>query len=243
LHHVAEIQRQTSLQERSIRSSLGRAGIEPATLEPKVPFSSIKTLKDLATEPLALQCRILGSTIVVVNEDQQAPKPFISDSDELRERVDQLEGELERHREHEQLVVKTLLSATSHATAIRESARRDAEITLRKARAEAEKRRASFEREQDAARSELLRLRRITEQMRNGLAAFLTVKMEELRLETEEEAPAVHDAELEAALRRGLEPQSETRASPWGGRASHSRAGISGAGGGGAISGSRDELR
>jgi hypothetical protein len=208
-----------------------------------VPFSSIKTLKDLASERLALQCRILGSTIVVVNEDQQAPRPFISDSDELRERVDQLEGELERHREHEQLVVKTLLSATSHATAIRESARRDAEITLRKARAEAEKRRASFEREQDAARRELLRLRRITEQMRKGLAEFLTVKMEELRLETEEEAPAAHDAELEAALRSGIGPQSEIRASPWAERASDSQAGISGVGGGGSISGSRDELR
>jgi cell division septum initiation protein DivIVA len=185
---------------------------------------------------------MLRSTIVVVNEDQPARRGFTSDRDDLRERVYQLEGELERHREREQLVVKTLLSATSHANAIRESARRDAELTLRKARGEAEKRRASFEREQADARRELLRLRGITEQMRKGLAAFLTAKMEELRLETEEEPSASHDAELEAALRSGIEPQSERRASSWGGPVSHSHGEPPDPGGRGSMSGSRDDF-
>ena len=133
-----------------------------------------------------------------------------SESEELRGRIKQLEGELERHRSQEQLLVKTLLSATSHATAIRESARQEAEVTLRKARIEAEELKAGAIRERDDARRELMRLRRITEQMRSGLSAFLTEKVEELRLETEDEAKASGEEELEAALGRVLEGRSAT---------------------------------
>jgi DivIVA protein len=192
----------------------------------------------LADERFTLQSRILGSTIVVVNEDHR----FSSNWNELRERVDQLEGELKRNREHEQLVLKTLLSAMSHATAIRESARRDSELTLRKARGEPEERKAGFEREQDEARRELLRLRCITEQTRNGVAAFSTVKMEELQLETEEEPPAGHDAELEPGLPSVVGRQSKTLASPWAGPAPHPRAEVSDPGGRSAKSGSRDDF-
>jgi len=161
-----------------------------------------------AARRLQLQYRTVGSTIFVVSESQTTTSST-NDPEELRSRIDQLEGELERHRQHEQLVVKTLLSATSHATAIRESARRDAELTLRKARTEAEKRKAGAERERDDARRELLRLRRITEQMRRGLSAFLTAKVEELRLETEEELPASgQNAGLEAALGSAIEGHS-----------------------------------
>ena len=135
-----------------------------------------------------------------MDEDQETPTRA-SDSEELRGRIDQLDGELERHRSQEQLLVKTLLSATSHATAIRESARKEAELTLRKARVEAEKLKAGAERDRDDARREMLRLRRITEQMRSGLSAFLTAKVEELRLETAEGAmPSGEEDELEAAL-------------------------------------------
>jgi cell division septum initiation protein DivIVA len=133
-----------------------------------------------------------------------------SESEELRGRINQLEGELERHRSQEQLLVKTLLSATSHATAIRESARQEAEVILRKARVEAEELKAGAIRERDDARRELMRLRRITEQMRSGLSAFLTEKVEELRLETEDEAKASGEEELEAALGRVLEGRSAT---------------------------------
>jgi len=134
-----------------------------------------------------------------------------SESEQLRGRIDQLEGELERHRSQEQLLVKTLLSATSHATAIRESARQEAEVTLRKARIEAEELKAGAIRERDDARRELMRLRRITEQMRSGLSAFLTEKVEELRLETEDEAKAASgEEELEAALGSLLEGRSAT---------------------------------
>jgi cell division septum initiation protein DivIVA len=180
-----------------------------------------------------LQCRLRGSTISGVTEDQQ----------QLRERIDQLQGELERYREHEQLVSKTLLSATSHATAIRESARREAELTLRKARAEAEKRKSGAERERDDARNELLRLRRITEQMRRGLSAFLTAKVEELRLETDEEVPASgQDQGLEAALGSALEGQTARAAEAGPEPASHPRAEVREGGRYGSSGGSPDGL-
>ena len=88
--------------------------------------------------------------------------------DKLQLRIDQLEVELERHRSQEQLIAKTLVSATSYGTVIRENARREAELALHKARAEAERLKARAVRERDDARRELLRLRRTTEQMRNG---------------------------------------------------------------------------
>lgn len=140
-----------------------------------------------------------------------APSQRSSESNGLRDRIYDLEDELERYRSQEQLLVKTLLSATNHAAAIRESARREAELTLRKARIEAERLKAGAERERDDASHELMRLRRITEQMRNGLSAFLTAKVEELQLETGEEAmPARHESEFEAALGSGLEGRTAT---------------------------------
>jgi cell division septum initiation protein DivIVA len=190
-----------------------------------------------------LQCWTGGSTISVVRDNQQTTLHSTSDWDELRGRIDELERELERYREHEQLVVKTLLSATTHATAIRESARREAELTLRKARAEAEKRKTGAERERDDARNELLRLRRITEQMRRGLSAFLTAKVEELRLEIDEEVPSSgQDQELEAALGSALEGQTARAAEAGPEPASHPWAEIRDGGGHGSSSGSPDGL-
>ena len=136
----------------------------------------------------------------VVSEYQQPSTPSTSDWEELERRLDQLEREQARHDEHEQLAVQTLRAATSHAIAIRESARREAELTLRKARAEAEKQKAAVERERNDARDELLRLRQVTEEMRRGLTAFLTERVEELRLESEEDVPAPEEQELDQVL-------------------------------------------
>jgi len=136
--------------------------------------------------------------------------------DKLQLRIDQLEGELERHRSEEQLIAKTLVSATSYGTVIRENARRDAELALRKARAEAERLKARALRERDDARRELLRLRRITEQMRNGLSEFLTAKVEELEVEIDDHQSRQEDDELETALGSALGGQSaaKTRSGP-----------------------------
>lgn len=129
---------------------------------------------------------------------------------ELRERIERLEAELDRYRSQEQLLTRTMLSATSHAVAIRESARREGELALRKARAEAERVKAGAERKRDEAQREMMRLRRITEEMRSGLAAFLTTKVEELRSETA--SATDQHGELDTALGSVLEARSATSA-------------------------------
>ena len=196
--------------DRLLHSSAGgtrhRCPVSSTGIQSKMNGSAIHSSGDRSC-PIAVLDK--GIYHFGVDEGRETPE-HDSESEQLRGRIDQLEGELERHRSQEQLLVKTLLSATSHATAIRESARQEAEVTLRKARIEAEELKAGAIRERDDARRELMRLRRITEQMRSGLSAFLTEKVEELRLETEDEAKASGEEELEAALGRVLEGRSAT---------------------------------
>lgn len=121
---------------------------------------------------------------------------------ELRRKIERLQADLSRYTETEQRLARTLVSATTHATAIREGARREAELMLRKASAEVERRRAAVDRE----RRELLRLRQIAEQTKRGLAGLLTAKLEELQLDVEDKPPlAGHETQLAAALEGRLE--------------------------------------
>ena len=110
----------------------------------------------------------------------------------LREQAVGLESELARHRQQEELVSKTLLEATSHATTIREKAREEAELFLRKARDQlgehaAEMKRA--ERERADAEHELARVRQLAHETQQGLAGFLTQTLEQLRPEPEPGEP------------------------------------------------------
>jgi cell division initiation protein len=87
---------------------------------------------------------------------------------DLADRVEDLERELQRHRDLESLLRKTLVSAEAAAQEQRESARRESERIVADAHAEA--RRITF-----AAASERERLvsevRRLREQLRTALAA------------------------------------------------------------------------
>ena len=110
----------------------------------------------------------------------------------LREQVAQLESDLAHHRAQEQLVAKTLIAATSHATVIKEDARREAEEILSKAREEFDRRaeRAErAERERVQAEHQLLRMRRLAQEMQNGLAGFLTRALDQLRPQEERATP------------------------------------------------------
>jgi cell division septum initiation protein DivIVA len=101
----------------------------------------------------------------------------------LREQVGQLQDELERRQSQERLVSKTLLTATSHATTIKDKARQEAELFLSKARAELERRTAQADRaERDRVETEreLVRLRRLAQEMQTGLESFLTGALEQL---------------------------------------------------------------
>jgi cell division initiation protein len=87
---------------------------------------------------------------------------------DFADRIEHLESELQRHRELEALLRKTLVSAEAAAQEQREGARRDAERIVAEAHAEA--RRITF-----AATAERERLqsdvRRLREQLRTALAA------------------------------------------------------------------------
>jgi cell division septum initiation protein DivIVA len=104
----------------------------------------------------------------------------------LADDVRRLEAELERYRDHAQRTSKMFLFATNYAVSIRESARRDAEITLRKARARAEKTLGDLDGEKKRAERELLRLQALTTETRKRLSAFTTSALQVLNAEVEE---------------------------------------------------------
>jgi cell division initiation protein len=147
-----------------------------------------------------------------------------SEHDELRRRIEQLEAEVERYRSQEQLLSKALLAATAHASQIREAARREAEAALKKASAKAHGRVVGAETERREAEREIVRLRKLADEMRAGLSVFLEttlshLQVEEPREEAPEKAAAVADAvsssSPEAEPRRGgIEYRAGTEPDP-----------------------------
>ena len=106
------------------------------------------------------------------------------DRAELSDRIEYLEEELQRHRELESLLRKTLVSAEAAAEEQREQARRSAELVVSEAHAEA--RRITFA--ATAERERLLKdVRRLRELLRTALA---TVDETEGVDETPDEAAA-----------------------------------------------------
>jgi cell division septum initiation protein DivIVA len=146
----------------------------------------------------------------VMNADGDSATPSADDRS-LRRQIEELETELDRYRDQEKLIADTLSLATRHAAAIRENARRDAELTLRKARIEAAERKGTAELDRDHTLAELLRLRRITERMRSSLSTFLASTVDELRREgVEGEQVSNQTTALEAALATVVESSRRT---------------------------------
>ena len=140
---------------------------------------------------------------------------------ELRRRIEEVEAELRRYRRDEALLVQTLMSATRHAVVVRESARRESELVLRKARAEASKRLAESERARREGDSEALRLRQIAEETRQGLTQFLSAALVKLQIDSADQEAADEEAagsetttvsgqELESALDERVKSASES---------------------------------
>jgi cell division septum initiation protein DivIVA len=134
----------------------------------------------------------------------------------LRKQVAALEDELVQHRTQEQLIAKTLLEATNRATEIEENARREAEVLLEKTHEDLRlrtERAEQLERDRANAESQVLRMRRLAQEMQSGLAGFLTRTIDQLRPQEERAAserlhesgnggvaPAALDTELEQQL-------------------------------------------
>jgi hypothetical protein len=107
-----------------------------------------------------------------------------SERDELLGKVHRLEAELARHRARSERTSKLLLSATSYADWVRERARHDGEVALRKVNARVRKL-TLMTRELEATEQELVRLKgelsrlqTLTETTRAQLSAFLTAGLE-----------------------------------------------------------------
>lgn len=131
----------------------------------------------------------------------------------LLAKVDRLEAELERHRAPAERTDKLLLSATNYAEWVRERARRDAEVALRKATARAEKliltTRELEQTQQELVRlqDELTRLRFLADETRARLSAFLTAGLEVINAEVEPgkaNGPDAASDHLDDTLRRQL---------------------------------------
>jgi hypothetical protein len=127
---------------------------------------------------------------------------------QLRAHAARLEADLARQRQQEQLLSRTLISATRFAMTIREEARREAEQILQKARAEGVERTATAERvEQDLekAERELRRLRQITQEMRSGLSTFLSDTLTQLGPEAREAVDPSPTDSVQGALAGALD--------------------------------------
>ncbi len=130
---------------------------------------------------------------------------------QLLERIDRLERELERHRELAQQTSRLFLFATNYADSIRERARRDAEVALRKARERATKIVGDAESDRRHAENELLRLQALTDETRKRLSAFTTAALQVLNAEVETGRDNVSErtlGDLQDALQSQLSPAS-----------------------------------
>jgi cell division septum initiation protein DivIVA len=114
-----------------------------------------------------------------------------SEREELLAKVRKLEQELARYRAHAERTSRLFLSVANYADWVRENARHDAELALRKARAKAAKLEAragaleQIERELELRQGELARLQALTDETRTRLSAFLTAGLDALRVEVE----------------------------------------------------------
>ena len=104
---------------------------------------------------------------------------------DLRDEVEELEGELTRHREIESALRSTLLSAERMADDVRAQAHREAEVIISEARARARDVTGGAETERERIAAEVRRLRSLQADLRAEYRAFLQAALD--RLDTEKE--------------------------------------------------------
>jgi cell division initiation protein len=97
-----------------------------------------------------------------------------AEREDLRERIEELEAELRRHKELEEMLRKTLVSAERSVDAMREQARRDADTTLRDAEQKARDIIGEAHRERERLRHEFFRLRETEKEFRARFHSVVT---------------------------------------------------------------------
>ena len=138
---------------------------------------------------------------------------LLAEHEKLLAKVRRLEVELQRYREHAQRTSKLFLSVTNYVEWVRENARRDAELALRKARARVEKLNKTaleLERAEDElarVRDELAHLQHLTDATRERLSAFLTAGLQALDGDlsaAQDDSPSPALSDLQDTLRERL---------------------------------------
>jgi cell division initiation protein len=104
---------------------------------------------------------------------------------DLRDEVEELEGELERHREVEGALRSTLLSAERMADDVRGQAHREAEVIIAEARARARDVTGGAEMERERIAADVRRLRTLQTDLRAEYRAFLHAALDRLDADTE----------------------------------------------------------
>jgi hypothetical protein len=151
--------------------------------------------------------------------EQLAPVPELA---QALAKVRRLEVELARYRAHAERTSSLFRSVTKYAEWVRENARRDSELALRKARARVEKlnRTASelewTEGELARMQDELARVEALTEETRARLSSFLTAGLQALNGKREDEADETSPArgDLQDTLQERLMSASPPTPTP-----------------------------
>ena len=112
---------------------------------------------------------------------------------DLRDELEELESELARHKELEQALRNTLLSAERMADDMRAQARREADVIVAEARSTARDIVSGAETERERIRTEIRRLREAETGVRADYRAFLLAALDRLESDTEE-GRAAHQA-------------------------------------------------
>ena len=116
---------------------------------------------------------------------------------DLADRVEELEADASKHRELEELLRSTLVSAERAAQETREQARRESDLIVQEAHAEGRRvQRATFAEKQRLEEH----IRQIRAQLRSALEAL--VEQEEAEAETAPPMPATVEGSAESGIRR-----------------------------------------
>lgn len=105
---------------------------------------------------------------------------------DLRDEMEELEGELARQKEIEGTLRNTLLSAERMADDVRTQARREADVIISEARATARDIVSGAESERERIHGEIRRLRTLEVDVRADYRAFLVAALDRLEGDTQE---------------------------------------------------------
>jgi cell division initiation protein len=103
---------------------------------------------------------------------------------DLRDELDEIESELARQKELEQVLRTTLVSAERMADDVRTQARREADVILAEARSAARDIVSGAESERERIRTEIRRLRDVETGVRADYRAFLLAALDRLESDT-----------------------------------------------------------